>query len=417
MFVNKICFSAPFYAKSSFVKKNKENNNGTLKFFQKFFHGKIEDSIENKWQNNHHPFYEKRPIFSKWPKMVRERYVEALEANSNDFLGLNYSPEKRWLLSSRKRNEVDPAYLWRSLKSPKNSEIQNPSILTHLKEKNNNIRPLFHAINNTLKEKSNLRLTNLSHEDLDLIWKNFRYFRNYDAMVEIFDCCLPSKFTATNSVLSDYAFAHLVSPYCRPTLSLEFAERLAMEEKNSPEIKYLLGLSLHTCARIAKEFAIQNDHISKYPMDLLILQTYKLCFPFASCEDSHNISSKSFEAADLELKNAFFAKPNAVFALGYILNLIDREQLDEAKKWSSFVWNKLSLLEDLTLYQARVSIIVGIIAEKPIDLILSRLKNCQEEIEKSKKIRNIKESKEILDEHLIKDSDLKIQEILEAYSK
>lgn len=400
MFIRNLNFSVTSCHFPSIFKSKSEIKNLTNLSFNNLFSSKVSCLTENKWQNHHDPFFEKRPLFSQWAEKMHQRTQDSLDESFDDFINGVYSKGRRWLLSSVKR-QVSPEELWNSFKSGKESGFEEPSILTDLKDKNHIKAVGIDSINKTLEKKGGLHLANLSQVDLRLIWRNLKFFKEYDAMVEIFNCCRPSQFTATNSFLCDYAFAHLNSSYCQPGLSMEIAERLALEEER-PEIHYLMGLSLHSFAKVAQATTEMNESMC---LNSLVMAVYKGCFPWATRHESRELCAHSFAESEAEFEKAFFKKPNAIFALGYILNLAEQKKIEEAKRWSSFVWDQLSLLADLTAYQAKVFILVGIIAEKPHESILTRLEECRAKgkLAKNELLKIIEECKEIMHEHRIED--------------
>lgn len=367
--------------------------------FKNLFSARACLTVVDKWQNHHDPFFETRPSFSALLLITHQRSQEAIglmeEDASNKFFNGVYSKVTRWNLSALKR-KIAPYKLWNDFKSKSESGLEVPSVLSSYRE--NAPIKFIDSIHSIIENNGGLHLAKLSQGDLRFVWNNFKYLKAYDAMVEMFNYCRPSHFTASNSLLCHYAFALLNSSYGQPRISLEFAKRLALEENRMEIHHYIQGLSYQLCGRVAREVA---KMVGVKRMDSKMVELYKDCFPSASINDSHELYMSSFREAEAEFEKAFFNEPNAIHGLGYILHLVDQNKMKDASKWSSLVWEQLSILDEFTPYQAKVFVITGILAKKTPQLIATRLMN----LEESKKMTRVeileilKKSKEILVEH------------------
>ncbi len=301
-------------------------------------------------------FYEIPPS----PRIYVRVAAKEKELYQNLSEGLSITREDRYsksngLFRSWLARLLDPSKFWEVMISkPKLGNQLNGSLLSFSAETS-----LSHCLE-VLKQEGGRGLKNISQAGLTVVWDKFKEYKADDEIVELFHCRLPSNFTASPEILLDYCFAQLRSSYCQPLLVTKIAENL-LKQKPLAQAHYVRGLAHMVRACVAKDL---HDLLQQGKKDAALEDRYREYFNFAVYEDSSKNYKEALTLAEVEFKQAFKMQSTGQHALAGILNLIEQGHLEEARTWSTFIWQQLQEQPSRTTQDLQALLIAGIITQQ-----------------------------------------------------
>lgn len=344
------------------------------------------------------PFYEERPNVKGLCQKIEERREEALKLYKGDdkkelFFTKSFAPVTCLNLPMLMRM-ASPDSLWPYFRSNKEGGLNTKSVLDDKTVQDLTLSNTdgLHKLDEIFEKKGGPGLASVSQSDLAVYWKHAKDIKDYDAMVQLFHCCRASHFTANGSRILDFAFAHLNSAYVQPRLSLELARKL-LQEQDTPQIRFVMGTSLNIIAKIAQHMTRMQQAQKMNPQ---WIDRYRECFPNASFDDSQDLTARSFHDAALALEKAFNAQPNTVHGATRIINFLEQGNIESAKSLSSSISGQLHTFHELSPYQAKAFVMVGVLSRMRAGYIQEALEKLnRKDSDEEQILKLIEEVKEI----------------------